>query len=366
MSKTLTDELSTGTETYGFDALRGVQAGREFYVAMCPLKIIPKLFIFNDHELPPQLRAQRTLRQSRIPTIAHYIVNNPKDYIFSSLTVSVDGKMKFSASPSVGEDGKIGRLYVSMDSRLLINDGQHRRAAIEEALKIKPELGNEMISVVFFSDNGLKRSQQMFADLNKHAVKPTKSLGILYDHRDVFSQFIVKLVGDVEIFRGRTELERTSISNRSTKFFTLNGIAEATRYLLKTKTKSVEKEKQQLASEFWDLVSKNIPEWQLLIEKKVSASELRQNFVHAHTNTLSAIGLVGYVLTTQFPDTWKQKLKGLQKIDWLRDSSIWEGKIMLDGRMIKQKAGIKNAANVILHECGVTTTIDEFENETKP
>ena len=29
--------------SYSFDALRGVQAGREFYVAMCPLKIIPKL-----------------------------------------------------------------------------------------------------------------------------------------------------------------------------------------------------------------------------------------------------------------------------------------------------------------------------------
>ena len=37
---------------YSFDAIRGVQAGREFYVAMCPLKTIPKLFIFTDSELP--------------------------------------------------------------------------------------------------------------------------------------------------------------------------------------------------------------------------------------------------------------------------------------------------------------------------
>ena len=44
MSKTLADELETGAEVYGFDAIRGVQAGREFYVAMCPMKIIPKLF----------------------------------------------------------------------------------------------------------------------------------------------------------------------------------------------------------------------------------------------------------------------------------------------------------------------------------
>lgn len=351
---------------YSFDALRGIQAGREFYVAMCPLKIIPKLFIFNEEELPPSLRAQRILKDSRIPSIANYIVNNPKEYVFSSLTASVDGAMRFNPNPSVGSEGKIGRLHISMESCLLINDGQHRRAAIEEALKVKPELGNEYISVVFFKDKGLKRSQQLFADLNKHAIKPTKSLGILYDHRDEFSQFIVKLVSSLEIFHNRTEMEKTSISNRSTKFVTLNGISDATKLLLKIKTKTISPEKQKLAAEFWDTVSKNIPEWSLLVERKIVTSELRENYVHAHTNILNSLGMVGHVLTSKFPDTWKSQLKGLQKIDWARDSPIWEGKIMLDGKMLKQKAGIRKAANVILNECGVTTTVEEFEkNEAK-
>lgn len=347
--------------SYSFDALRGMQAGRDFYVAMCPLKIIPKLFIFNEEELPPQFRAQRILRDSRIPSMATYIVNNPKEYVFSSLTASVDGAMKFSPDPSVGSDGKIGRLHISMESRLLINDGQHRRKAIEEALKIKPELGHESISVVFFSDKGLKRSQQMFADLNKHAVKPTKSLGILYDHRDAFAQFIVKMVNDLDVFHNRTEMEKTSISNRSTKFFTLNGISDATKYLLNLKTKTVPPESQKLAADYWNAVSKNIPEWNLLVQKKVSPSELRSEFVHAHTNILNALGMAGHVLVTKYPDSWKDKLKWLQKIDWARDSTLWEGKIILDGRMLKQKAGIKKAADVILKRCAANSTIDEFK-----
>jgi len=362
MSKTLTDELQTGSEVYGFDALRGIQAGREFYVAMCPLKIIPKLFVFIDYDLPAQLRAQRTLRESRIPVIANYIINNPQDYIFSSLTASIDGNMKFSPSPSLGENGKQGRLYISMDSRLLINDGQHRRAAIEEALKVKPELGNEMISVVFFKDTGLKRSQQMFADLNKHAVKPTKSLGILYDHRDTFAQFIVKLANSVVVFRSRVELERTSISNRSTKFFTLNGIADATRSLLNLKSKKIPEDKQKLAIEFWDEVGKNIPEWHLLVEKKVTPGELRMEFVHAHTNVLNALGIVGHILITQYPNEWKQKLKGFQKIDWTRGSSLWDGKLIIDGKMLKNRIGIKLAAVEILKECGVIMTMDQFND----
>ena len=345
--------MSKVGETYGFDAIRGIQAGREFYVAMCPLKIIPKLFIFTEFDLPPELRAQRTLRASRIPALKNYILNNPKDYIFSSLTASVDGTMKFEPAPSLGEGGKLGRLYVSMESRLLINDGQHRRQAIEEALKENPDLAHEMISVVFFEDKGLVRSQQMFSDLNKNAVKPTKSLSILYDHRDEFAKFIVAISYELEIFSGRVELEKTAISNRSIKFFTFNGIADATRKFLGIKGTKISVDEQNMAKEFWNEIAKNIPEWQLLIQKRVTTSELRKEYVHSHTNLLNALGIVGNVLQNEYPSDWKQKLASLQNIDWSRSNPEWEGKLLLRGRMLKTKLGIELAANTILKKCGI-------------
>ena len=345
--------MSKVGETYGFDAIRGIQAGREFYVAMCPLKIIPKLFVFTEFDLPPELRAQRTLRASRIPALKNYILNNPKDYIFSSLTASVDGSMKFEPAPSLGEGGKLGRLYVSMESRLLINDGQHRRQAIEEALKENPDLAHEMISVVFFEDKGLVRSQQMFSDLNKNAVKPTKSLSILYDHRDEFAKFIVAISYELEIFSGRVELEKTAISNRSIKFFTLNGIADATRKFLGIKGRKISVDEQNKVKEFWNEMTKNIPEWQLLVQKRVTASELRKECVHSHTNLLNALGIVGNVLQNEYPSDWKQKLASLQNIDWSRSNPEWEGKLLLRGRMLKTKLGIELAANTILKKCGI-------------
>ena len=330
---------------------------------MCSFATIYNHFKFNDDpQIPPNMRAQRKLRQSRIPEITNYIINNPKDYILSSITVSVGSKISFSPAPGPGEGGRMGTIIIPIDAPILINDGQHRSAAIKSAYQQRPEMGNEKMSVVFFEDKGLHKSQQMFADLNKHAVKPTRSLGILYDHRDTFARFIVSLANDVEVFRGRTEMEKTSISNRSTKFFTLNGIADATRYLLRIKTKTIPADKQQLAKDYWAEVAKNIPEWNLLNEKKVSPSELRVNYVHAHTNVLNALGMVGYVLTTQ-PDPWKSKLKGLQKVRWERDDPIWEGKLVIDGRMLKTNLGIKKAAEVILAGCGVDKTLDEFEGQ---
>ena len=355
--------MSKVGETYGFDAIRGIQAGREFYVAMCPLKIIPKLFIFTEFDLPPELRAQRTLRASRIPALKNYILNNPKDYIFSSLTASVDGTMKFEPAPSLGEGGKLGRLYVSMESRLLINDGQHRRQAIEEALKENPDLAHEMISVVFFEDKGLIRSQQMFSDLNKNAVKPTKSLSILYDHRDEFAKFIVAISYELEIFSGRVELEKTAISNRSIKFFTLNGIADATRKFLGIKGTKISVDEQNMAKEFWNEIAKNIPEWQLLIQKRVTTSELRKEYVHSHTNLLNALGIVGNVLQNEYPSDWKQKLASLQNIDWSRSNPEWEGKLLLRGRMLKTKLGIELAANTILKKCGIPLSDERLNYE---
>jgi DNA sulfur modification protein DndB len=358
------NEVDPESGTISFDAVRGTQAGKEFYNAMCSFATIYHHFKYNDDpQIPPDLKAQRKLRDSRVPEIGNYILNNPKDYVFSSITVSVGGKIGFNPAPGLGENGKLGKVIIPLDAPILINDGQHRCAAIKYAYDHEPSLATEKVSVVIFEDKGLKRSQQMFSDLNKHAVKPTKSLGLLYDHRDTFARFIVNLSNDVDVFHGRTEMERTNISNRSTKFFTLNGIADATRSLLKLKTKSISAEKQKLAVEYWDAVSKNIPEWNLLIDKKVSPSELRENYVHSHTNILNALGIVGHVLTTEFPDSWKEKLKGLQKIEWEKSSPVWEGKIMIDGRMIKNKVGIKKAANEILQKCGLNKTLDEFEVE---
>ena len=313
----------------------------------------------------PRNCAQRILRESRIPAIKNYILSNPDNYIFSSLTASVDGVMKFNPFPALGPDGKLGRLYISMDSRLLINDGQHRRKAIEEALKEKPELGHEMISVVFFRDDGLKRSQQMFSDLNKNAVKPTKSLNILYDHRDIFSQHIVEMISSLDVFKDRVELEKTSLSNRTTKVFTLNGIADASqRFCGLAKGRKLSSEEKILIKEFWQTVSKNIPPWQLVLRDKISAPDLRKSYVIAHTNMLNVLGNVGNILRKKFPNNWKEKLSGFQDIDWSRDNPDWEGRLVMKGRMLKNSLAIELATNTILQKLGIKLDEDRLKFET--
>ena len=148
--------LNPSEPYYTFPAIRGIQAGKEYYTAMCPLRLLPKLFLFDEEELPPELRSQRVLNKGRVPTITKYIIDNFNDYIFSSITASIDGDVEFLPFTEDKSKDKIGHLKIPMSSRIIINDGQHRRAAIESALKERPDIGSDTISVVFFIDAGLK------------------------------------------------------------------------------------------------------------------------------------------------------------------------------------------------------------------
>lgn len=352
MKHTVPDENEDlETAVYSFPAIRGIQAGREYYTAMVQLKLIPAIFRFNESEVPPQIRAQRVLNQARIPEIANYIVNNPKDYVFSSISASIsDGRVRFQPLDSKHPNGKLGKLVIPMEAKVLINDGQHRRAAIVMALDQRPDLGNETISVVFFIDAGLKRSQQMFSDLNRHAVRPTKSISILYDSRESFAQSIRDMSNTLPIFKDLTDFEKTSISNRSRKMFTLSTIYQATAAFLgkNTKVKKITKEEEDLASEYWNEVAKNIPDWQLLIKGEVASSSLRNDFVHAHGIALHALGIVGHDLIEIYPDSWKEQLTKLHAIDWSRSNEkVWEGRAMTNSKISKNHMNLALTANYL-------------------
>lgn len=347
-----------------FLAIRGTQAGRKYFTVMCPLKVVPKIFLFDEDELSPELRAQRTLNKARVPEIASYITDNPRSYIFSSITASVDGPVEFEPFSEGGPASNAGLLKIPMTARFLINDGQHRRGAIEEALKESPELGDETLSVVFFVDAGLKRSQQMFADLNRHAVRPTQSLGILYDRRDDLSQLACRLASDVSVFNGMIEMERTSIPNRSNKLHTLSSVYQSTRKLLgKAKRDRVRPEDEQLALEFWEAVCRHMPDWQLASQRKVSCAELRRDFLHAHGLALQALATAGSGLIAEHPKGWKRKLKSIESVDWSRSNAEWEGRALVHGRVSKAHDSVVLTANVLKSTLDVSLTTREKQLE---
>ena len=319
---------------FSFPAVKGIQASMEYYVAMVPLDCISKLFTFTDENLPPEIRSQRTLNKARIPEIREYILSNPKSYVFSALTASIDGDVDFEAVP---ENSNLGMLSISMAAKLLINDGQHRRAAIEEALRKNPELKYEHISIVLYHDIGLKRSQQMFSDLNRFAIRPTKSLNILYDNRDFMSLLAKHIISCVPNFNQLIDKEHTSIPNRSIALFTLSAIHHGTKALLKDYTIS-EEEQTELAKQFWSEIYSNMTEWKMVADKKMKASEVRRDSLSPLSITIRALGEIGNTLISVYPQDWKNKLVVLKKIDWKKTNPLWQNGIVVNGSVQLSRA----------------------------
>ena len=350
-----------------FPAIRAYQAGEAFYVVMCPMKLLTKLFSFDDEEVPPEVRAQRVLNKARLPEIARYLTDNPKSYIISAITASVDSSVQFESLQGAESSEALGELKVPMDATLLINDGQHRRAAIELAIKEEPGLRDDSVPVLLFVDKGLLRSQQMFADLNKHSIRPSESLSTLYDHRDPSSELARLVSMSVDGFIGMTEMEKASISNRSLKLFTLSGLKNANRALLKKNRNSdISQAEKEFAISFWEIVFDLIPDWGRAKRREVAPSELRQSCVHSHAVALAALGCMGADLLDAHPEDWRNQIEGISTVDWSRANlSLWEGRALVLGKISKSKNNVILTSNVLKKAVGLSLQPAELELEER-
>ena len=339
---------------YRFPVVKGIQAKREYYIAMIPLKMIPKLFPQDGEYVPPEYRAQRKLNETRIPVISKYILSNRENYVFSALAASIDGDFKFCPS----EYPDVGVLEISMDAKLLINDGQHRKAAILEAISEDETLLNETISVVFFEDQGLERSQQMFTDLNKHAVKTSNSIAELYDSRDPLAVVNRNVISKIKFLNTFTDKEKDILGKYSSNLFTLSTFYNANKRIIRTAEMTPEVE--SFLYKYWNCICKNILPWQDLSNRQISKVDLRENYIVTQAVIIQVLGRLGnfFFLNPDYP--FEKTLRKLKEVNWRRDCGDWAMRtIRANGRMINNEEAITLTCNVLKRYLGIP--LDEFE-----
>ena len=345
--------------TYNFPAVRGVQAGKDYYIMMIPLKYLVKLLPEPTEYIPPQYRAQRKLNENRIPEIKAYILENRDSYVFSSLTASIDGDYSFEESKELANTGM---LRISMDAKLLINDGQHRRAAIAQALVEDETLGEETISVVLFEDRGLEKSQQMFTDLNMNAQKSSNSINTCYETRNPLAVLTKDIVSDIPFLSKYTDFEKDNLGKNSSKLFTLYTIFRVNKKIIGN-VDLIEGDEIFL-KEFWRLITENIPEWADLENRIINKTVLREEYVTTLGVTLLSFSRIGIWLYQNRDKKMEGYLKKLSKIDWSRNNRAWNNRIIRDdGKIMNNENAIILAGNYIKKCLGIPFTRDEEKRE---
>ena len=185
-------------------------------------------------------------------------------------------------------------------------------------------------------DVGLSRCQQMFADLNRYAIRPSTSIGVLYDHRDEMAHVTKHLVQHSAFFRDLVEMEKTTLAPRSRRLFTLSALYVANKALLQNFGSEEIDTRVEVSTRFWETVAQHIPEWNAVRERKLAAGDVRRDFIHSHGVVLQALGKAGAGLIRRSKKTWPDKLKRLSALDWSRSNAeLWEGRALVGGRVQK-------------------------------
>jgi len=343
-----------------FPAMKGVIGQRTYYASLMKLNAIPKMFTFRDWaEFTPEDREQRILNKKRVPDIAKYILDNEDGYLFASITASYKCDVEFTPVNGNG----LGTLSMEFEeANFVINDGQHRCAAIAAAVKENPALGEETISVLLFPYEERERVQQMFSDLNRNVVKTSKSLDILYDKRDEFAKVTLEVTEAVPVFKGYVDKDAVSLPVRSPKLFSLAALYDATEELLAHKKAEGVQSHDELvaiATEYWIALSKAIPDWMRVKNGDLKALELRQEFISSHAVVLRALGGVGADLMRDDPSGWKGRLLDLKDIDWSKRNPDWESVCLVAGSVVSNRQARQATKAYIKLRMGLALTDTE-------
>lgn len=348
-----------------FPAIRGVMGQTEFYCAMLTFGEAARLIEFVEDiddwtdETDPEAKTQRKLNVARVEReMVPYLVG-VTDHFYSALTVEIrpaisDGTPEGVPFVPTVEDlpGRmaIGRLVLDGTETLYALDGQHRLKSIQLAIRRKPELAREQIAVIFVPFQTQRRSQLIFSDLNRYAKSPSKSISLLFSHRDPVVTLAKRLTERVDMLRGRVEMESTSLSKHTPNAITLSTLYEMTRSLLGDRAGDFDAlaELERQAAIWTDLVS-NIEPWRQVASREEHPAYLRSRYLvmHGVCQQSVAMAIGGAILSNGF------EAARLAGIDWSLKNPEWQGIAVQGGHVSNTSTSIRNLAGLISHRLGL-------------
>ncbi len=343
-------------------AVRGIQAGREFFTINAPFGVLQRLVAFDTGNV--LARSQRDVNPTRAKKVSQYIQDNLDTYVLTSLTGVINERPEFIES----EHANVGLLKVSMDSEILLFDGQHRTTGIIDALKNTVELRSHNIPLMLFLDMTLPERQQAFSDINGHTVKPSTSISDTYNQRDDLPKLVVEMANELAVFEGLVDFERNVIGKNSDYLFPVKILKDATARLLGVKTNAkLTDEQREITREFWQACAKPLL-WQAFRCWDDSADEFRAGYISSHGVFLNALGVVGQCLLAQYGNV--DKLADLSTLNIRRDSDVFVGRCIdeVTGNMLTNVTAIKlTAIKMLCHVgCPVDPELQSLERQYFP
>ena len=220
-----TDETRNPFQRPGIhiEGLRGRQGDRQMFLLLVTNNVLLRNFAAEAEVSDGAERVQRTLDKRHYHDIVTYLVENSGEYVLGAMTYATD-MIDDDCFVPVAPGSNIGTLILPMEAKLRCLDGQHRRAAIADAVAADDEFGDDFSAVVLYVEDDYALRRQMFSDMNATPKVVSKALNITFDHRDPYAQAAQRLAAEHPMLKDMVELQKARINTGDAKLFSLSGV----------------------------------------------------------------------------------------------------------------------------------------------
>jgi DNA sulfur modification protein DndB len=333
--------------TYKIPAIRGTQAGQEYYVAMVPAKLLPNLFpkltnFPTQADIDVRDRFQRELDPARSKAIGRYIVDGmaaDQSYTLSAAAASLKAEtIEFN-----GKVGQFGVLEFSAEGELKLLDGQHRIRGLILAAEREAAVQDETISIVIYRHVSVARDQQAFSDMNGKARIPPKSLTMVFDHRDQAVTRTRQTLEGCPPMRRLIDFDRATCPKKSALVFSFKEFHQANEILLMFGPKAPGD--QSFAICFWQTVTEYVSTIDDILNRSRHAQTAREISIAPTLLALEAIACQGATLRGGGVNGIQAGLEKLKTFDWaITNSETLEA---LGGKIRKNSTTIEALRKLI-------------------
>lgn len=362
--------------TYNVQAVRGAQNGRPFYQIVVPFRVLASMLKLDDC-LDVNERSQRLVDKTRAKKVTKYLDKNKDGFYVIPPLVGVIENDDFNFTP-VPLDGfcNIGELEISLESKFILFDGQHRAVGIREAMRLAPELGQEFVSITIFAGMTLSDRKQAFHDINYTQKTPAQALCIAYNERDQFDRMLNEVLSNSSL-RAFIEYEKNVASGKNEKVYSLKAMKDFAVNLLgkPNQIKDFDEAAHKLEV-FIEAIftAVNLSGYIATLELKhkyAASTKLREESILGHGVTLKAFGLLGNFIINNHNGPMATALEGIYKdTEEVIPKSLfyrgnnWIGRCENDqGKMVNNQLAMRLTYYKLKQVCGLELTPQEMVEE---
>ena len=375
------------------------QGNRKMLSGVLPVRVLTRILDHNETKRGNATSRALNTRNRPVTTdhvraIKKYILNaidKQENYIIPPVTLNSTDSVEIMV-PEGNYTPTTGYAIFPDEASVHITDGQHRYLAIRQAaddLRGTPKGDNFMrVGVPFMMtvESDLNQVHQDFADAGRTKPLPSSLLAV-YDTRQPANRAVMEIGEQVKLLNGRIDATSSTLSLNSPFVFLVNQIRQFVKTSL-TGSPTVSEQAFANSAEntlaipesykrwvqsrvaFLDVMTEIIDDWKELAELSqpggADAAEVlaktkairEQKGVAMTAAFLNALGVVSYQVlknvTSEDVDQDKLKsdlrvgLEPFRHIDWNRSADIWDGNLVVEGKIRTQTPAIKAAAGKLL------------------